>query len=184
MRRADEFGDRGDTKPQRVLDVLSRHGVDFVVIGGIAVIGHGHVRNTRDVDFVAANDPENLSRLEAALLELNAELWGVEAHRLDVELDAETLANGANFTLVTDAGGLDFFNEVPGGAPYEDVRERAIEVELSGLTIRIAGLDDLIRMKRAAGRPRDLEDIAVLTELERDRVARDEKAGDGPEAKP
>lgn len=156
--------DRGPSHPQTVLEVLVRHGVDFTVIGGVAVIAHGHPRNTRDIDFVAAIDRPNLERLAAALRELNAELWGVDAHLLGIELDAETLANGANFTLSTDAGGLDFFNEVPGGVPYEELRARALVVEAFGMSIRVAGRDDLIRMKQAAGRPQDLDDIAALTD--------------------
>jgi len=156
--------DRGPSDPRRVFEVLHRHGVDFVVIGGIAVIAHGHPRNTRDIDFVAATDRANLGRLSAALRELDAQLWGVDAHLLGIELDPDTLANGANFTLTTSAGGLDFFNAVPGGVPYEDLRARALIVELSGLTIRIAGRDDLIRMKQAAGRPQDIDDIAALTD--------------------
>jgi predicted nucleotidyltransferase len=156
--------DRGPSDPRRVLEVLTRHGVDFTVIGGVAVIAHGHPRNTRDIDFVAATDRPNLERLAAALRELNAQLWGVDAHLREIELDANTLGNGANFTLVTDAGGLDFFNEVPGGIAYEDLRARAMVVELSGLSIRIAGRDDLIRMKQAAGRPQDIDDIAALTD--------------------
>jgi hypothetical protein len=128
------------------------------------VIAHGHPRNTRDIDFVAATDRPNRERLAAALRELNAQLWGVDAHLLEIELDAETLANGANLTLVTDAGGLDFFNAVPGGVAYEELRARAMVVELSGLSIRVAGRDDLIRMKQAAGGPQDLDDIAALTD--------------------
>lgn len=159
------FGDRGAINPRRIFAVLNDHDVDYVVIGGIAVIAHGHPRNTRDVDFVASADPENLGRLAAALRVLGAQLWGVDADRLGIDVyDPETLADGANFTLVTEAGGLDFFNEVPGGAPYEQLRRRAIEVDVRGLSIRIAGIDDLIAMKRAAGRPRDLADIAALTE--------------------
>jgi predicted nucleotidyltransferase len=156
--------DRGQSDPRRVFEVLNRHGVDFTVIGGIAVIVHGHPRNTRDIDFVAATDRPNLERLAAALRELNAQLWGVDAHLLGTELDAETLGNGANFTFTTDAGGLDFFNEVPGGVPYEELRARALVVELSGLSVRIASRDDLIRMKSAVGRPQDIDDIAALTD--------------------
>jgi hypothetical protein len=97
--------------------------------------------------------------------ELNAQLWGVDADLLGIDVtDPDTLANGANFTTVTEAGGLDLFNEVPGGAPYEQVRARAVQVTVSGVPIRVAGIDDLIAMKRVAGRPRDLSDIAALTE--------------------
>jgi hypothetical protein len=144
--------------------------VDFVVIGGVAVIGHGSTRTTRDVDFVASTEPDNLARVEAALAELDAQLWGVDADLLGIELDARTLAEGGNFTLVTRAGGLDFFNEVPGGAPYDQVRARSVLADLGDdLQIRIAGIDDLIAMKRAAGRPQDIRDIATLTHIERER---------------
>ena len=160
----ESFGDRGASDPRRVFAVLARHEVDYTAIGGIAVIAHGHTRNTRDVDFVAAVDEENLVRLAAALRELNAQLWGVDAHLLGIDVyDPFTLANGANFTMQTDAGGLDFFNEVPGGLPYADLRERSLLVVVGDIEIRVAGLDDLIRMKVAAGRPRDLDDIAALT---------------------
>jgi predicted nucleotidyltransferase len=166
----DTIGDRGRSDPRHILEVLLRHGVDFVLIGGVAVIGHGSQRTTQDVDFVAATDDANLTRLEAALAELDAQLWGVDSHLRGIELDARTLADGGNFTLVTRAGGLDFFNEVPGGAPYEQVRARSVVADLGdGLQVRVAGIDDLLAMKRAAGRPRDLQDIATLTHIERER---------------
>jgi hypothetical protein len=135
-----------------------------VVIGGLAVIAHGHTRNTRDVDLIAAPDRANLERLAAALRDLRASLSGVDAHLLEIDVyDPETLASGANFTLETDAGGLDVFSDVPGAAPYEELRKRALVIELGGVSIRVAGRDDLIRMKQASGRPQDLDDIAALT---------------------
>lgn len=150
------------TDPLRVFETLNRHDVDYAVIGGVAVIAWGHTRNTRDVDIVARLDAANLERLAVALAELGARLSGVDAHLLDVKLDAQTLGNGANFTMETDAGGLDFCSNVPGGAPYQELRERTVTVDVAGVAIRIVGLDDLIRMKLAAGRPQDLEDVAVL----------------------
>jgi predicted nucleotidyltransferase len=161
---------RRDPDPRRIFETFERHRVDYVVIGGVAVIAHGHTRNTRDVDFVAAADRANITRLAGALRELGARLSGVDAHLLRIDVyDPATLANGANFTLETDAGGLDFFSEVPGAAPYEQLRERAMLVDLGGVAIRVAGRDDLIRMKAAAGRPQDLSDIAALTADEGDR---------------
>lgn len=152
------------TDPRRIFETFQRHGVDYVVVGGIAVIAHGHTRNTRDVDFIAATDRANLERLAAALRELDARLSGVDADRLGVDVyDPATLASGANFTMETEAGGLDFFSDVPGAAPYEEMRERALELDLGGPVVRVAGLDDLIRMKQAAGRAQDLADIAALT---------------------
>ena len=156
--------------PRRIFECLARHRVDYVVIGGIAVIAHGHTRNTRDVDLMAAPDPTNFKRLAAALRELGARLSGIDAHLLGIDVyDPDILAGGANFTLETDAGGLDVFGDAPGAAPYPDLRARALVVDLGGLEIRVAGLDDLIRMKQAAGRPQDLGDIAALTAPDRDR---------------
>lgn len=152
------------TDPRRIFETFARHSVDYVVIGGIAVIAHGHTRNTRDVDFMAATDTVNLKRLAAALRELGARLSGVDAHLLGIDVyDPKVLGNGANFTLETDAGGLDYFSDVPGAPPYERLRERGLVIDLGGLSICVAGRDDLIRMKEAAGRPQDLGDIAALT---------------------
>lgn len=166
VRRAAKDANRGPSDPILVFRTLTEHEVDYVVIGGYAMIAHGSTRTTQDVDFVAANDPLNLQRLERALAELKAGLWGVDAHLMGIDLDACTFAEGASFTLTTEAGGVDYFNAVPGGAPYEQLRERAVAAESRGVRLLVAGVDDLIRMKRAAGRPRDLQDIAFLTQLE------------------
>jgi predicted nucleotidyltransferase len=156
------------TDPRRIFESFQRHGVEYIIIGGVAAIAHGHTRNTRDVDFVAPTDPANLERLAAALRELGARLSGTDAHLLGIDVyDPATLGSGAKFTMETDAGGLDFFNDVPGGAPYDDLRRRALVIDLGGLAVQIAGRDDLIRMKQAAGRPQDLADIAALTAGER-----------------
>jgi len=169
VRRADTDRDRGPSDPARVFRVLDEHGVDHVVIGGWAVIAHGRVRITSDVHLVVAPARENLKRLERALAELRAELCSVDAHLLGIGLTAEQLASGGNFTLTTDAGGVDVFKAVPSGAPYADLKRRSLERRVRGTPVSVAGREDLIRMKRAAGREIDLEDLAVLTEEERER---------------
>lgn len=162
--------------PARVFDTLDRHGVDYVTIGAFAVIAHGYVRATADVDLLAAQDRDNLERLAAAFAELNARLRGVDADLLDMDpTDPDVLANGASFTLDTDAGPVDYLNDVPGAGDYDDLRARAIEASAAGVVVRVAGLDDLIRMKRASGRPQDLRDIANLT-----RLTDDERPPDSP----
>jgi predicted nucleotidyltransferase len=149
--------------PARIFATLDRHGVDYVTIGGFAVIAHGYVRATADVDVVARQDPANFERLAAAFRELNARLRGVDADLLEIDpTDPATLANGASFTLDTDAGPVDYLNDVPGAGDYDDLSSRAIEVAAAGVSVRVVGLDDLIRMKRASGRPQDLRDIANL----------------------
>lgn len=150
--------------PARVFAALDRHGVDYVTIGAFAVIAHGYVRATADIDLVARQDPDNLQRLAAAFAELNARLRGVDADLLEIDpTDPDTLADGASFTLDTDAGPVDYLNDVPGAGDYEDLRSRAVEATAGGVVVRVAGLDDLIRMKRASGRPQDLRDIANLS---------------------
>ena len=150
--------------PARVFATLERHGVDYVTIGAFAVIAHGYVRATADIDLVARQDHDNLERLAAAFAELHARLRGVDADLLEIDpTDPDTLANGANFTLETDAGPIDYLNDVPGAGDYHGLRARAVEATAAGVVVRVAGLDDLIRMKRASGRPQDLRDIANLS---------------------
>jgi hypothetical protein len=156
--------------PTRVFAALNRHGVDYLVIGGFAVIAHGHVRATKDIDLVASEQRENLERFAAALRELGARLRGVDAEHLPVDpTNPDDLGNGANWTMVTDAGWVDFMAEPPGAAAYPQMRARAVQRRVRNVDIPIVGIDDLIRMKQAAGRPRDLADIAALTAKTGDR---------------
>jgi hypothetical protein len=167
---------------------LTGHEVDFVVIGGVALQAHGHVRTTLDLDVVAAWTPENMRRLAGALRELDAKLRGVDADLPGLDLgDPDTLLNGGNFLMHTRHGDLDVFAvDQTAGAParYEDLRARAVAVEIRGVTLLIAHPNDLIRMKTAASRFRDgpapkrrqdLDDIAVLERL---------RAGFAPLAEP
>jgi hypothetical protein len=153
--------------PLALLGVLARHEVDFVVIGGVAVQAHGHLRTTRDVDVIAAPDADNARRLAAALRELDARNRGVDAEHLDDPTDPQTFTRAASLFLDTKAGMLDVMQGAAGAPPYAQLRRRSIPVTLDDLTIRVAGIDDLIALKRAAGRPVDLDDIAVLADLQR-----------------
>jgi hypothetical protein len=150
--------------PARIFATLDRHGVDYVTVGAFAVIAHGHARATADIDLMARQDRDNLERLAAAFTELRAQLRGVDAELIEIDpTDPGTLANGARFTLDTDAGPVDYLNDVPGAGDYADLRARSVETTAAGVVVRVVGLDDLIRMKRASGRPQDLRDIANLT---------------------
>jgi hypothetical protein len=166
-----------------LVGALARHEVDYVVIGGVALQAHGHVRTTLDLDVVAAWTRENMQRLAGALRELDARLRGVDADMLGVDLgDPTTLYEGGNFLMHTRHGDLDVFavDQTPGAPPrYEDLRARAVAVEIRGVTLRIAHPDDLIRMKTfaaqfrdrpAAKRRQDLDDVAVLESLRTDQT--------------
>jgi hypothetical protein len=162
--------DATPTDPVAVFYALNAHGVDYLIIGGVAVQAYGHVRTTQDVDVVVAPDIENLERLAAALEQLRARLNGVDAHLLDVDLrDAEQLRDGANFGLTTTAGGLDVWTdatELRGARTWEQMRSQAVTAEVEGQTLHFVHRDDLIRLKLAAGREKDLQDVAALTSVE------------------
>lgn len=149
--------------PARIFETLDRHGVDYVTIGAWAVIAHGYVRATTDIDFMARLDSDNVVRLAAALSELNARLRGVDAEKLGIDpTDPTVLANGASFTMDTDAGPVDFLNDVPGADDYLGLRSRATKANAGGVAVWVASYEDLIRMKEASGRDQDLLDIQQL----------------------
>ncbi|MBX3202742.1 MAG: hypothetical protein KF894_31745 [Labilithrix sp.] len=139
-------------------------GIEVVVIGGLAVISHGHVRATIDVDLCYARTPENIRKLAAALAPIHPRLRGAPAD-LPFFWDEQTIRNGLNFTLTTDEGDLDLLGEVAGLGNYNDIALRAIEIDLYGARVRILSLDDLIRSKAAAGRAKDLVDLEALRAL-------------------
>lgn len=147
-----------------ILTTLVEYGVEFVVIGGLAVQAHGHVRTTQDVDTFPAADPANLERLAEALRALGARPAGDSP-----AVTAERIASAGALTLDSRAGGIDIHLSPPGAAPYEEIRERALEVEVAGVRVAIAGKDDLIAMKRASGRPLDRGDVIALTSGEPER---------------
>jgi hypothetical protein len=147
---------------QRILDELARHEVDFVLVGGLAVQTHGGTRMTNAVDVIPAPDPENLSRLAEALRALRARVLNPGSE--DLEIDATMLPRATTWQLATPHGDIDVLHEAPGGAPYAELRERALVIALDDTRIPVAGRDDLIRMKLARDRPTDRADIAALTD--------------------
>ena len=154
-----------------LLPLLVRGGVEFILIGGVAGNLHGAARLTYDVDLVYSRGRANLERLVRVLAPMNPYLRGAPAG-LPFRLDLPTLRNGLNFTLATRMGDLDLLGEVLGGGTYQDLLPHTMEVDAFGVTFRCVDLPTLIRLKRAAGRPKDLESLAELEALleERDRV--------------
>jgi len=145
-----------DFQPSALLETLARHGVDFVLIGGMAGVARGSSYVTLDVDVAYDRKRDNLERLVAALRELGATLRGAPSD-VPFLLDARTLENGANFTFDTRFGPLDILSDPDGAPPYDQLREAAgSELLVEGVRIRVASLDHLIAMKEAAVRPKDL----------------------------
>jgi hypothetical protein len=147
---------------ERILRALAEHAVDYVLIGGLAVQTHGHVRTTNDADLIPAPDPANLKRLAAALRALDARVLNPGHEKTKVE--AGMLPRATIWQFATKDGGIDVMHEVPGGGPYAALSERALHVRLGDIDVPVVDLDDLIRMKLARGRPVDLADVAALTD--------------------
>ncbi|MET0901848.1 MAG: hypothetical protein ABWZ52_01285 [Acidimicrobiales bacterium] len=159
-------------EPLGVLRALADGGVAFVLIGGVAARLHGSPSLTRDVDICYARDADNLERLAQVLQSLHARLRGV-VDDVPFLLDAPTLRAGANFTFVTDLGDVDILAAPSGVEGYDDLARGATEVDLEGTTVQLASLEDLILMKRAAGRAKDRAELEILealrSELEKQR---------------
>jgi predicted nucleotidyltransferase len=147
-----------DLDVEEMLRRLTSAGVDFVVIGGIALVLSGSARLTRDLDIAFAPDPENLVVLGKALMQLDARLREVEED-IPFVPDERTLANVGLLTLTTTAGWLDVHREVDGSPPYDLLRKNADRVDLGDFAVLVASPDDMIAMKRAAGRRQDIADI-------------------------
>jgi hypothetical protein len=154
---------------ERILDALAQHGVDHVIVGGLAVQTHGHVRTTVDIDVLPSRDPSNLIRLADALNALEARILNPGSE--GTKIDAMTLPRAGLWQFTTRHGAIDVLHDAPGAPPYDELRARALVIRLGDLELAVAGLDDLISMKRASGRPVDLEDLAALTELSADESA-------------
>jgi hypothetical protein len=146
--------DGPEFRPKELLTCLRRHEVDFVVIGGLAGMALGSAYPSFDLDVAYERGPENLERLAAALGELGATLRGAPTD-LPFQLDAKTLANGANFTFDTPFGSFDILADLVGAPRYAELKAAGEDVEIDGVPVRIASLDHLIAMKEAAGRPKD-----------------------------
>lgn len=146
-----------------LLRALSEHQVEYILIGGAAATLHGSARLTQDIDIVYRRTRENIARLADALAPFKPYPRDAPPG-LPFRWDAQTLWRGLNFTLETTAGYIDLWGEVAGGN-YESLQEHTIEVEIEGTAVRVVDLDTLIRLKRAAGRPRDYEAIAELESL-------------------
>ncbi|MGI8557433.1 MAG: hypothetical protein ACR2ND_03835 [Solirubrobacteraceae bacterium] len=147
--------------------LLAAERVEYLVIGGVAAQVHGRRRTTKDLDIIPAPDEANLQRLAVALVALEASPAELEGTSRAVPT-AEQLRHAPIVPpLATRHGELHILSDVPGAAAYAELRARALVVELDGIPLAIVSVDDLIRMKRAVGRPGDLEDIAAITALAR-----------------
>ena len=153
-------------RPELVLDVLTRHGVRYVLIGGFAAVIHGSPYVTTDVDVVPLTDEKTLGRLSSALDELHARVWSPEEPGgLPFDHDAGSLAAVRVWNLVTDHGRLDITFEPSGTTGYRDIERDAVRLVILGTEVDVASLADVIRSKEAAGREKDRVVLPVLRRI-------------------
>ncbi|SRR5581483_11479381 len=163
----DQLG-RKAADPRPMLAALDEHDVDFLLVGGLAVIARGYSRLTLDLDILPSPATRNLARLADALKGLESVAIGATGERLPLDLSRpDSLAVG-NYFLETRYGALDLVNgQRPDLSRYRRLERNASVLKVSGHELKVVSKDDLIAMKREAGRPKDLADIAALTEAER-----------------
>jgi predicted nucleotidyltransferase len=148
-----------------ILEELAQEGVEFLVIGGVAVGFHGYVRATKDVDVVPAPDLQNLTKLARVLRGLDAQIEGAEEFEdgeLPDPLDPEALALGGNWVLRTRLGRFDVMQWIGEDALWEKLSPTAIEAEIGGLAVKVVSYEGLVALKENAGRPEDLTDLQRL----------------------
>lgn len=156
----------GSFDARELFTALAHRDVEYVTIGGIAIQAHGGQRLTQDLDVAIAASTENLARLADALLDLDARILGPDGQRSLSTPTAPLLASSDQWHLITDHGQLDLITLPAHLGTFAELRARAHEVPLGELSIPIADREDLLKMKRAAGRPQDLADVRLLESLD------------------
>ena len=149
---------------KQLLRLLTDSEVEFIIVGGAAATAHGSARLTFDLDVVYKRSRANITRLVNALRLINPYLRGAPLG-LPFDWSVETIEKGLNFTLTTSLGALDLLGDIAGGGGYEQLFETTILVEIGGVQCLCLDLERLIQVKRAAGRPKDLEVVAELQQI-------------------
>lgn len=148
------------TKFEKILELLEKADIDYILIGGLAATAFGSSRLTTDIDLIYSRSSENRKKISETFSSLHPYLRGAPPN-LPFQFDERTLSSGLNFTLSTDLGDIDLLAEVPGGN-YESLKDDTIELEIFGQKCKCIGLKKLIELKKASGRPKDFEAIAEL----------------------
>lgn len=144
-----------------ILQTLSDHGVEFVVVGGVCAVLHGAPVTTFDLDLVHSRTPDNLDRLAAALQVLDAYYRGQGDRRL--RPTPAFLASPGHHLLMTRCGPLDILGTIARERSYDDLLPHSVELQLQvGLRVRLLDLETLITTKEETGRDKDMAVLPVL----------------------
>ena len=168
-RVSDGGGVPGATPPlalELLFTTLVKHDVQFVLIGALGATLHGFPRVTGDADITPARDAANLQRLAAALRELDARVYTEKVPEgLPFDCSPQLLARADIWNLITKAGRLDLAFQPSGTEGFTDLAAHAVRFEVYGAPLLVARLEDIIRSKEAAGRPKDRQDVAIMREM-------------------
>ena len=143
-----------------LLRALLEHQVDFIIVGGVSAVLHGAPVTTFDLDVVHSRTPENIARLLSVLQDLDAYYRGLGAQRL--QPTAERLASPGRQLLMTRLGPLDLLGTIGAGHDYKDLLTHTLELQVSGMPVRILELETLIRTKVELDREKDRAVIPIL----------------------
>ena len=150
--------------PEKILPILNEADVEYVVIGGVAMVAHGSARATFDIDLCYQRSKDNIEKLCQALKPFHPRLRGAPKD-LPFQFDGRTISSGLNFTLATDLGDIDLLGEVAGLGSYDAVFKVSEPKNIEGIPCRILSLDGLFRSKSAAGREKDIEALKEIKGL-------------------
>ncbi len=159
-----------------ILEVLGRHRVECIVIGGAAAYLQGSPFPTDDVDITPRLDRDNYARLCAALTELDAKVRAEKTDPLPFRHDTASLMGVSVWNLTTKFGNLDITTMPAGTTGFDDLRRDALTITLGGAEIAVASLADVVRSKGAAGRDKDQRALPVLRELLAEQTQADAEA--------
>lgn len=154
-----------------ILRRLGAEGADFILVGGMACIAHGGSIATEDVDVCIPFTTENMAKVLRALAGAEPR-QRMRPDRPPLSTNAADYAGWKNLYVVTNAGQIDFLGELTGLGPFEKLLDGAVTMDLGGFSCRIIGVEDLIRSKRAVGRPKDLRAAAELEHVRAHRPAK------------
>lgn len=155
----------GSFSPVELLRVLVEHQVDFILIGGLGAVVHGSPYATVDVDIVPRRERANLDLLSNALRALGARVYVSSTRTLQFEHDGASLSDATVWNLATTLGGLDITFAPAGTTGYSDLAERARGIDIGGVVVTVAALEDIVRSKEAANREKDKVVLPALRRL-------------------
>ena len=152
--------------PEAILATLERFGVRYVLIGGLAATLYGSPYLTTDVDITPSSDADNLERLAAALVDLDARLRVAnEPDGVLFDRSAQALSGAILWNLMTRHGALDLTLVPSGTTGYDDLRRDAVEINIREIRVVVAALADIIRSKEAADREKDRLTLPTLRRI-------------------